>query len=627
VEEYVGLKWHEYITGKASTDHKDATVRLKDQGFEIGVLFRALGGASGLRIDVATPRDYYMRRTLLQKIAGTHEQVELAWRDQESLHLPEELSLFATAKLNKYLYLWLAALAAQQVQSFKHWFVDNQILTLKVLNTYPGMKLIYQPLVEAFILLRPQVSELSADAAAQEIAIRQALLEPGSLVDFPNSGFAPSPIFLWLYPRNMSVCAVDEQLVEDVDEHSKGASNKKKAKRKKAERVDDYEKNTGLMVFRLENLFSFSEFVPVDRAGDDTDEEDAESVADDLDVISVSKNRQAASSSIKFDLDLPSSEHDDLRLGEGILLPEWDYRKQGYHQNFCCLQPMISGLEDNSLEHNSLVTHSGHPLPPHLVADAAKLRRQFSGLKPVRQWLNRQQDGDEIDVDRWLHFMADKKAGISGSGSSSGEQAFYRSFNYQVRDLSCLILADLSLSTDAYINNKQRVIDVVQDSLQLLCEALAATGDRFSVYGFSSLKREHVRFNMIKNFNERYSDNVRGRIQRLKPGYYTRMGAAIRQSIKILSIEKSHQRILLIITDGKPNDLDLYEGRYGVEDTRMAIIEAKQAGLQPFCVTIDEEADEYLPHLFGKNGFVVIKDPAQLPKELPRLYVNLTLTR
>lgn len=613
MEEYVGLKWHEYITGKASTDHKDATVRLQDQGFEIGVLFRALGGEAGLRIDAATPRDYYMRRTLLQKIAGTHEQVELAWRDQEALRLPEELSLFSSAQLNKYLYLWLAALAAQQAQGFNNWFVDNQSLTLKVIATYPGMKLIYQQLVEAFIAIRPEITELSEEAAQQEAAIRQALLKPGSISEFPSAEFAPSPVYLWLYPGNMSECSANEQAVEDADEHSKGASNKKKGKRKKAERVENYEKNTGLMVFRLENLFSFSEFVPVDRAGDDTDEEDAESVADDLDVISVSKNRQAASSSIKFDLDLPSNEHDDLKLGEGILLPEWDYRKQSYLQDFCCLQPMINQLDSQD------EPQSSNPLPAHLVADAAKLRRQFSGLKPVRQWSNRQQDGDELDLDSWMHFMADRNAGATNS-----EQGFYRAFNNQVRDLSCLILADISLSTDAYINNTQRVIDVVQDSLQLLCEALAATGDRFSIYGFSSLKREHIRFNMIKNFNERYSDSTRGRIQNLKPGYYTRMGAAIRQSIKILSAEKSHQRVLMIITDGKPNDLDLYEGRYGVEDTRMAIIEAKQAGLQPFCVTIDEEADEYLPHLFGKNGFMVIKYPAQLPKELPRLYVNLT---
>lgn len=609
MEEYVGYKWHEYITGKASTDYQDASVSLKTTGYEIGVMFRALGGDPGLRIEAATPRDYYMRRTFLQKLAGTHQQMELSWRDEECLRLPERLAVFQTAELNKYLYIWLAALAAQQSTQFTHWFRDNQQLTLDVLTRFPGLKSIYQRLISAFLNLRPSLDSLEEDAKAQEQAIQKALTTPGSVSDLPVAKFAPLPVFLWLYPANMSACMSSSSPIEDSDEQSVSSGKKKHRKRKQAERVESYDKNNGLMVFRLENLFSFSEFVPVDRAGDDTDEDDAQSVADDLDVISVSRDRKAASSSIKFDLDLPSSENDDLKLGEGILLPEWDYRRQRYQEAYCCLQPMLAELEES-------VTGL---LPAHLISDAAKLRRQFSGLKPVRQWTNRQQDGEELDLDNWLHHLADQRAGVQ-----SGEQGFYRTFNNQVRDLSCLILADLSLSTDTWINNDQRVIDVVQDSLQLLCEALSATGDRFSVYGFSSRKRDHVRFHMIKNFNERYSDQVRGRIQHTKPGYYTRMGAAIRQSIKILANEKSQQRVLLLVTDGKPNDLDLYEGRYGVEDTRMAILEAKQAGLQPFCVTIDDEADDYLPHLFGKNGFVVIKDPSQLPKELPRLYVNLT---
>jgi nitric oxide reductase NorD protein len=609
MEEYVGYKWHEYITGKASTDYQDASVSLKTTGYEIGVMFRALGGDPGLRIEAATPRDYYMRRTFLQKLAGTHQQMELSWRDEECLRLPERLAVFQTAELNKYLYIWLAALAAQQSTPFTHWFRDNQQLTLDVLTRFPGLKSIYQRLISAFLNLRPSLDSLEEDAKAQEQAIQKALTTPGSVSDLPVAKFAPLPVFLWLYPANMSACMSSSSPIEDSDEQSVSSGKKKHRKRKQAERVESYDKNNGLMVFRLENLFSFSEFVPVDRAGDDTDEDDAQSVADDLDVISVSRDRKAASSSIKFDLDLPSSENDDLKLGEGILLPEWDYRRQRYQEAYCCLQPMLAELEES-------VTGL---LPAHLISDAAKLRRQFSGLKPVRQWTNRQQDGEELDLDNWLHHLADQRAGVQ-----SGEQGFYRTFNNQVRDLSCLILADLSLSTDTWINNDQRVIDVVQDSLQLLCEALSATGDRFSVYGFSSRKRDHVRFHMIKNFNERYSDQVRGRIQYTKPGYYTRMGAAIRQSIKILANEKSQQRVLLLVTDGKPNDLDLYEGRYGVEDTRMAILEAKQAGLQPFCVTIDDEADDYLPHLFGKNGFVVIKDPSQLPKELPRLYVNLT---
>jgi nitric oxide reductase NorD protein len=168
------------------------------------------------------------------------------------------------------------------------------------------------------------------------------------------------------------------------------------------------------------------------------------------------------------------------------------------------------------------------------------------------------------------------------------------------------------------------VIDVIRDSLFLFSEALTATGDRFAMYGFSSLKRGHVRFNHLKSFEERYDSQARGRIQAIKPGYYTRMGAAIRYASTLLAAQPQRQRLLLLLTDGKPNDLDRYEGRYGIEDTRMALHEARQQGLRPFCVTIDIEANEYLPHLFGASGFAVIRKPEDLPKELPLLYAQMT---
>ena len=117
---------------------------------------------------------------------------------------------------------------------------------------------------------------------------------------------------------------------------------------------------------------------------------------------------------------------------------------------------------------------------------------------------------------------------------------------------------------------------------------------------------------------------MRGRINAIKPGYYTRMGAAIRHTASLLAKQPANKRLLLILTDGKPNDLDRYEGRYGIEDTRKAVHDAKQLGLTPFCVTIDKEAGEYLPHLFGNQGYVVISRPEQLPVELPLLYARLT---
>jgi nitric oxide reductase NorD protein len=102
------------------------------------------------------------------------------------------------------------------------------------------------------------------------------------------------------------------------------------------------------------------------------------------------------------------------------------------------------------------------------------------------------------------------------------------------------------------------------------------------------------------------------------------MGTAIRHASHLLENETSRQKLLLIITDGKPNDLDKYEGRYGIEDTRQAILEAEIKGLQPFCVTIDERAEDYLPYLFGKNAYILVKNIQELPTKLPLLYLRLT---
>ncbi len=168
------------------------------------------------------------------------------------------------------------------------------------------------------------------------------------------------------------------------------------------------------------------------------------------------------------------------------------------------------------------------------------------------------------------------------------------------------------------------MIEVIRDSLFLFSEALAVMGDRFALYGFSSRKRQHVRMQRIKTFSELYNPVVRGRINAIKPGYYTRMGAAVRYTARLLGQQIASRRLLLLLTDGKPNDLDQYEGRYGIEDTRMALLEARREGLYPFCVTIDREAEDYRPYLFGKDGFILIRHPEDLPSQLLLLYSRLT---
>jgi nitric oxide reductase NorD protein len=323
--------------------------------------------------------------------------------------------------------------------------------------------------------------------------------------------------------------------------------------------------------------------------------------------MTVARDGETCAAKLRFDLDLPPAGEDDTPLGEGISLPEWDYKSQLMQPDYCRLQELVS-IQTQPCE-----------LPSHLRRTARRLRSQFQVLAPTRIWLKGQQDGEDIDLDAWVRQEADLL-----SGGHANDRGMYRAQVNQQRDLACLLLADLSLSTDAYASDHARVIDVIRDSLFLFSEALSTTGDRFAMYGFSSLKRGNVRFNRLKSFDEHYDGLARGRIQAIKPGYYTRMGAAIRQASTLLVKQPQRQRLLLLLTDGKPNDLDRYEGRYGIEDTRMALHEARQQGLRPFCITIDNEANAYLPHLFGAGGYAVIRKPEDLPKELPLLYAQMT---
>lgn len=167
------------------------------------------------------------------------------------------------------------------------------------------------------------------------------------------------------------------------------------------------------------------------------------------------------------------------------------------------------------------------------------------------------------------------------------------------------------------------MIDTIRDSLMLFAEALAFTGDRFAMYGFSSLKRNHVRFHELKSFERRYDDGARGAY----PGHPSRLLHAARRSDPSqygAAGTPAEPAAPAADPDGKPHDLDLYEGRYGVEDTRQSIVEAREKGIRPFCITIDREAASYLPHMFGAHGYALVRRPEELSIRLPLLYAQLT---
>ncbi|MEW6164780.1 MAG: nitric oxide reductase [Pseudomonadota bacterium] len=617
MEEWIGGIWDRWITQTARRDHPAAAVQLKDIEKTLGVLFRALGGDPGLRVAAAADTTHGARLRLLQRMAGTNERVAHAALDMETLRLPPRVAVFPTPALNRDLYVWLAALAASAGPALDayadEWVVRNQFASWATLQRYPGLTARYRRLVDALLAERIPPEKLPADEAAQERAVRQALLEPGSVAALPplTRGRARpvQPVPLWLYPAPPAGATASRRAsAAESEEGEQPREAQAENKRYQAERTEMPENESPMiLLFRAESLLSWAEYLKVNRALDDDPNPDAGRAAESMEKLTLAESEQRVASKVRFDLDLPAAGEDDIVLGPGIPLPEWDWKRRAMKPGFCRLQTMVARESEPQ------------PLPERLRRHARKLKSQFAALAPVRRWQKAQPDGTELDIDACVRIVADRLAGWHFSGAGA-----YLNHRPTERDLACLVLADLSLSTDAHANDEQRVIDVIRDSLMLFGEALAATGDAFAFYGFSSIKRSCVRFHEIKPFERPLDAVARGRIAALKPGYYTRIGAAVRRATQLLDKQPANRRLLLILSDGKPHDIDLYEGRYGIEDTRMALSEAREAGIKPFCVTIDREGAGYLPHLFGPAGYTIVRKPEDLPDRLPLLYAQLT---
>ncbi len=613
MEEWVGGIWDRFITRLARRDYPEAVVRLADLEKTLGVLFRALGGDSGLRVASVGDQRHGARRRLLSRIAGSDTHIPTASLDLETLRLPSTIALFPKATHNRDLYLWLIALAAHGIADDPSmpWIIANQQATQRALSAFPGLLPRYQRLVTALLAERLAPENLPADEAAQEQAIREALLVPGSVSILPPLTRARAkslqPVALWLYPSPTTPRPSPRPPSSPPAPRGDSQEVLRSDKQRHGERQDMPDNPSPLMLlFRAESLLSWADYLKVNRAADDDPDGDGAAKAAEMDTLVVTQDSQPVASKVRFDLDLPSAAEDDTPLGPGIALPEWDYRRQQLKSDHCRLQLMETRGA------------TPIPLPERLRRPARKLKNQFAALAPVRRWQKAQPDGSELDIDACVRGYADQLAGHRvGFGG-------YLAQRRQERDLACLILADLSLSTDAWVSDEYRVIDVIRDSLLLFGEAMTVTKDAFACYGFSSLRRSQVRFHELKSFAKPWDATARGRISALKPGYYTRMGAAIRQATTLLTQQRASLPLLLLLSDGKPHDMDYYEGRYGIEDTRHALMSARHSGVKPFCVTVDREGASYLPHLFGAGGFTVLRKPEELPQRLPLLYAQLT---
>jgi nitric oxide reductase NorD protein len=357
---------------------------------------------------------------------------------------------------------------------------------------------------------------------------------------------------------------------------------------------------------RFEKILSMAEMVNVDRPSDDGEDEDARKAADDLDELAISRRKGKPATKLKFDLDLPPEAIDPTRLDGGHLYPEWDYRSRIYHQDHCRV-----------LTADASETGEAWAPDQTMRRRIRHVRRQFEALRPRHELMRAQPDGHDLDIDALVRARCDLRA---GSGTLDRVHLAMRP---QGHDLAVTLLVDVSLSTDAWVDG-YRVLDVEKEALLVLAHGLSACGDHNSILTFTSRRRSWVRLETVKAFNEPMSASVERRIGALKPGYYTRIGAAVRHAASALAAQPQRKKLLIVLTDGKPNDVDHYEGRFAIEDTRKSVQEARRLGAGVFGVTIDATAQAYFPTLFGRAGYAIVGNIRRLPAALPALYRQLT---
>jgi hypothetical protein len=338
---------------------------------------------------------------------------------------------------------------------------------------------------------------------------------------------------------------------------------------------------------------------------------------------------------------------------QAVLYDEWDYLIGDYRKRWCRLTETVLPVEETTF-----VAETRHKYAELLTL----VLRQFQLLKPeMFKKIKRLVDGEDIDLDSAVEALVDRRA-----GNILSDRVYMRR-NKRDRSVAALFLLDMSASTDDAVKepadlvvsdtparpplrqydfsgfirddyyappppkaekSPRRIIDVEKEALILMAEALEALGDDYAVYGFSGYGRDQVDFFVAKEFTDRYDERVQGRIAAIKPHRSTRMGPAIRHAVRKLERQEARLKTLLLLSDGYPQDYDYGKDRkskdYGIQDTMMALHEARLKGIQTFCITVDPAGHDYLREMCPDHKYLVLEDITSLPKELPKIYRGLT---
>ncbi len=290
--------------------------------------------------------------------------------------------------------------------------------------------------------------------------------------------------------------------------------------------------------------------------------------------------------------------------------PEWDYQTQTYRPDWASVYEKLHPSGEAERIDALLRKHDRL---------AKQIKRMLDMLKPqnfVR--VRYQEEGSELDLDIAIRSLIDYKSG------HDPDPRINVSHKHNDRNIAVTILLDLSESLNEPAGNSgQSILELEREAVSLLAWAIEQLGDQFAIAGFHSNTRHEVRYYHIKGFGEHWNLDVKSRLSAMGAGWSTRMGAAMRHAGHYLGHQKADKKLLLVVTDGEPADVDVRDGRHLIEDARMAVHELKQDDIYCYCINLDPKADEYVSDIFG-NSYSIIDNIERLPEKLPKLFMSLT---
>ncbi|NOY52514.1 MAG: VWA domain-containing protein [Deltaproteobacteria bacterium] len=380
-----------------------------------------------------------------------------------------------------------------------------------------------------------------------------------------------------------------------------------------ATEFDEEEARRGILLNRFEKISMIAKYFRISRPLD-TDEDVGElsKALDELESTGMIRTARKAKTLLHveedFEIEPGELENDSGEAVPGLLYDEWDYRIGALRKDWCTLIERVYDREDIAWSDRLMEKNK------HLFT---RVRREFQALRPEYRKLRKRINGEDVDNDAFIEAWTDMQAGVMPS------EKIYIEKRRRRKEIATIFLADLSASTDAYVKNL-RVMDQQREALLLLGEAMEAIGDRYGIFGFSSKTRKACSLYTLKGIDEGYGSEIRGRIGGMRPLDYTRMGPAIRHITHLFQHVRARTKLLIILSDGKPNDFDTYEGRYGIEDIKKALLSARASGILSFCITVDTEARAYLPEIFERGNFLILDEIESLPRKLVGMYRKLT---